>query len=42
MLEAKSRGLTKNVEPYIDRLGNAGIWLSDDIRERVLTLAGEE
>ena len=42
MLEAKSRGLTKNVAPYIDRLGNAGIWLSDDIRERVLTLAGEE
>jgi predicted nucleic acid-binding protein len=42
MLEAKSQGLTKNVAPYVDRLGNAGIWLSDDIRERILTLAGEE
>jgi predicted nucleic acid-binding protein len=41
-LEAKSRGLTRDIAPYVDRLGNAGIWLSDDIRMRILTLAGEE
>jgi predicted nucleic acid-binding protein len=42
LLEAKARGITKDIAPYVDRLGNAGIWLSDDVRKRILTLANEE
>ena len=41
LLEAKSRGLTASVEPIVNRLREAGMWVSDDIRERVLALAGE-
>jgi predicted nucleic acid-binding protein len=41
LLEAKSRGLTTSVKPLVDRLAEAGLWMSDDIRRRVLTLAGE-
>lgn len=41
LLEAKSRGLTASIGPMIDRLRNAGMWVSADIQQRVLTLAGE-
>lgn len=42
LLEAKSRGLTESIEPLINRLEEAGMWISDSIRQRVLALAGEE
>lgn len=42
LLEAKSRGLTERIEPLVDRLAETGMWISDDIRERILTLAGEK
>jgi predicted nucleic acid-binding protein len=42
LLEAKARELTPTIEPFVDRLKDAGLWLSDDIRGRVLALAGEE
>ncbi|MGK7871865.1 MAG: DUF3368 domain-containing protein [Xenococcaceae cyanobacterium] len=42
LLEAKSQGLTETIKPLVDRLGNAGMWLSHDIRQRVLVLAGEK
>ena len=42
LIEAKARGLTERVEPLVDRLENAGMWMSDAIRDRVLALAGEE
>jgi len=42
LLEAKSRGLTETVAPLIKRLADNGMWISDDIRQRILTLAGEK
>ena len=41
LLEAKSQGLTETIEPWIGRLSEQGMWLSDEIRLRVLALAGE-
>jgi predicted nucleic acid-binding protein len=41
LLEAKSGGLTDRIEPLIDRLAGAGLWVSADIRQRILALAGE-
>jgi predicted nucleic acid-binding protein len=42
LLEAKTQGLTESLAPLIDKLEKAGMWLSDDIRQRVLALAGEQ
>jgi predicted nucleic acid-binding protein len=41
LLEAKSEGLTERIEPLVDRMAGAGLWISDDVRQRVLALAGE-
>nr|WP_243147435.1 DUF3368 domain-containing protein [Scytonema sp. UIC 10036] len=41
LLEAKSQGLTETIKPFVARLSNAGMWLSEDIRRRVLALANE-
>ncbi len=41
LLEVKARGFTARIEPLVDQLSNAGLWMSDDIRRRILTLAGE-
>ena len=42
ILEAKVQGLTERVEPQINRLAEAGLWFSDQIRDRILRLAGEK
>jgi predicted nucleic acid-binding protein len=42
LLEAKAQGLTESIQPEIDRLREAGMWISDEIRQRVLALAGEQ
>ncbi len=42
LLEAKSHGLTDRIEPLVDQLVDAGMWLSGEIRERILVLAGEK
>ena len=42
MLEAKSRGLTTSIKPLIARLEESGMWISDELRARVLSLAGEK
>ncbi len=42
VLEAKSRGLTERVAPLVDRLADSGLWFSEDIRRRILRLAGED
>jgi len=42
LLEAKSLGLTDKVSPLLFRLRDAGMWLSDDVLDRVLVLAGEK
>jgi predicted nucleic acid-binding protein len=39
LLEAKARGLTDSISPLLDKLEEAGMWISRDIRERVLALA---
>lgn len=41
LLEAKSSGLIDRVEPFVVRLSDSGMWLSQDIRQRILVLAGE-
>lgn len=41
LLEAKAQGLTPTIEPYVFALSHAGMWLSEDIRRRILILAGE-
>jgi predicted nucleic acid-binding protein len=41
LLEGKSRGLCESIMPYIKRLQDAGMWISDDTRKRVLVLANE-
>lgn len=41
LLEAKDQGLTDHIAPLLDQLAASGMWLSDDIRNRILLLAGE-
>jgi predicted nucleic acid-binding protein len=41
LLDAKSRRLIERIEPWIDKLQDAGMWISDEIRLRILRLAGE-
>jgi predicted nucleic acid-binding protein len=41
LLEAKSQGLTDLIAPHVDQLQDAGMWMSEAIRRRVLALAGE-
>lgn len=42
LLEAKAQGMTESIEPLIERLKGTGMWISDEIRLRVLVLAGEK
>lgn len=42
LLEAKSQGLMENVKPQVNRSEEAGLWVSEGIRQRILTLAGEK
>ena len=41
LLEAKAQGLTDKIEPFVNRLSETGMWLSEEIRQRILALAGE-
>ena len=41
LLEAKSQGLIEKVEPYIKNLSEAGMWVSTEVKQRILILAGE-
>lgn len=42
LLEAKSNSLVEKIEPFVSRLDNAGMWVSEEIKQRILTLAGEK
>jgi predicted nucleic acid-binding protein len=42
LLEAKSNGLVDKIEPFISHLNDSGMWVSDEIKQRILTLAGEK
>lgn len=41
LLEAKSSGIIQKVEPHVSKLNEAGMWISAEIRKRILKLAGE-
>jgi len=41
LLEAKTQGITGSIRPVIERLRGAGMWISDDVYQRILALAGE-
>lgn len=41
LLEAKAQGVTKEIAPLVARLDDAGLWLTDEVRRRILALAGE-
>ena len=41
LLEAKSEGLIDKVEPYVTKLSDAGMWVSAEVKQRILKLAGE-
>ena len=42
VLEAKARGIIDSIEPSVQRLSDSGMWLSDEVRQRILALAGEK
>jgi predicted nucleic acid-binding protein len=39
LLEAHSEGLTGDIESCLDKLQEAGMWISQGVRQRVLALA---
>ena len=41
LLEAKSQGLVNKIEPFVTNLSEAGMWVSAEVKQRFLTLAGE-
>ncbi len=41
LLEAKKQGLLPLMSLAVDELRNSGMWISDEIRQRILKLAGE-
>jgi len=41
LLEAKARGLTGKITPYVDKLAGSSLLLSEENRQRILALAGE-
>lgn len=41
MLEGKARGFIERIAPLLGQLKDAGMWLSDDIVQRILILASE-
>lgn len=42
LLEAKSQGLIQSIKPLLNRLEDSGMWLSEEICQRILALAGEK
>lgn len=41
LLEAKWMGLIDKIEPFVTNLSRSGMWISADVRQRILALAGE-
>ncbi|MBI5386176.1 MAG: DUF3368 domain-containing protein [Verrucomicrobia bacterium] len=41
LLEGKKLGLASAIGPLVGKLENSGMWLSADLRRRILALAGE-
>ncbi|MCP4668027.1 MAG: DUF3368 domain-containing protein [Deltaproteobacteria bacterium] len=42
LLEAKKRKFVDKIEPLVDQLRASGMWISGDLRDRVLVLATEK
>jgi predicted nucleic acid-binding protein len=42
LLAAKETGLTPTIAQHLTRLVESGMWISDNLRHRILALAGEE
>ena len=42
LLEAKAQGLTERIDPLVSRLRDSGMWISEEIRQRILRLARED
>lgn len=42
LLEAKARGMAEKIEPLVQRLADTGMWISEDVRQRILALAREQ
>lgn len=41
LLEAKKRKMIPQMSSVVDELKQSGMWISDDVRQRILKLAGE-
>ena len=41
LLEAKSQGLIDKIEPFVINLTEAGMWVSAEVKHRILVLGGE-
>lgn len=41
LMVAKEQGLIERIEPFLERLATSGMWISNDVRRRVLLLARE-
>jgi len=41
LLEAKSQGLVEEIAPFVANLSEAGMWVSVEVKQRILALAGE-
>jgi predicted nucleic acid-binding protein len=41
LLEAKSQGLVDKIEPHVTNLSKSGMWVSAEVKQRILVLAGE-
>jgi hypothetical protein len=41
LLEAKNQELISRVAPFVDQLRDSGMWISTEIQQRILRLAGE-
>ena len=41
LLEAKTQGLVDKIEPYVTNLSESGMWVSTEVKQRILHLAGE-
>ena len=41
LLELKHQGFIKSIEPFVNQLSDAGMWVSNEVKHRILVLAGE-
>jgi predicted nucleic acid-binding protein len=42
LIEAKSQGLVPSIKPLLNLLVVSGMWISEQVRQRILALAGED